>query len=67
MHLEDCLGSEDAFKRVYTYVIRDESGECHDAGEREALVAFLGEKRVQLLPLVYTLAYMEDALSAYAA
>lgn len=64
MHLEDCLGSEEAFKRVYAYVIRDENGECEDAAEKEALLAFLGEKRARLLPLVYTLAYMEDALSA---
>eukprot|EP00962_Isochrysis_galbana_P045516 scaffold17942_cov109-Isochrysis_galbana.AAC.2 len=64
MHLEDSLGGEEAFKRVYSYVIRDENGECEDAAEREALIAFLGERRVKLLPLVYTLAYMEDALSA---
>lgn len=64
MHLEDELGGEDAFMRVYAFVLREESGECEAGGEREAILRFLGEGRRDLLPLVYTLAYMEDALSA---
>jgi hypothetical protein len=64
MYLEDSLGSEEAFQLVYAYVIREENGDCEDAAEREALFASLGDKRAKLLPLVYTLAYMEDTLSA---
>jgi len=64
MHLEECLGGEQAFKRVYAYVLRDENGECEGAAERTALLDFLGAERKRLLPLVYTLAYMEDALAA---
>lgn len=64
MYLEEALGGEDVFKRVYGYVLRDENGECEDVEEKEALHAYLGPQRKRLVPLVYTLAYMEDALSA---
>ena len=64
MYLEEALGGEDVFKRVYGYVLRDENGECEDVEEKEALHAYLGPQRKRLVPLVYTFAYMEDALSA---
>ena len=63
-HLVDKLGSVGAFERVYDYVSREESGE-HLSGEREAILAFMEEQgQRELLPLVHTLLYLEDALGA---
>ena len=59
-HLEDKLGSRDAFERVYSYVSREEVGE-QQSGEREEILAFMADKR-DLLPLVHTLLYLEEAL-----
>ena len=43
---------------------REESGE-QQAGEREKVLAFMAEQgQRELLPLVHTLLYLEDALGA---
>jgi len=59
-HLEKTLGSKDAFLRVYDYVSREESG-AQQSGEREEILSFMADKR-DLLPLVHTLLYLEEAL-----
>ena len=56
------LGSKDAFERVYDYVSREEIGE-QQSGEREQILAFLSNQgKRELLPIVHTLIYLEDAL-----
>ena len=61
-HLVEQLGGQSAFDRVYKYVSREESGE-QQSGEREAILAFMAEQgQRELLPLVHTLLYLEDAL-----
>ena len=63
-HLIEQMGSEGAFARVYDYVSREESGE-QQAGEREQILAFMAEHgQRELLPLVHTLLYLEEALGA---
>ena len=58
------MGSEGAFAHVYDYVSREESGE-QQAGEREQILAFMAEHgQRELLPLVHTLLYLEEALGA---
>uniref|UniRef100_A0A7S2GBD7 non-specific serine/threonine protein kinase n=1 Tax=Haptolina brevifila TaxID=156173 RepID=A0A7S2GBD7_9EUKA len=59
-HLEDKLGSRQAFERVYDYVSREEKSE-QQSGEREEILAFMADQR-DLLPLVHTLLYLEEAL-----
>jgi hypothetical protein len=61
-HLIDKLGGQGPFDKVYDYVSREESGE-QQAGEREEILAFMASTgQRELLPLVHTLIYLEDAL-----
>jgi len=60
-HLKEKLGSEEAFARVYDYVSREESG-SQQSGEREEILSFMADQR-DLLPLVHTLLYLEEALN----
>ena len=54
--------AQSAFDRVYDYVSREENG-AQQSGEREAILAFMAEHgQRELLPLVHTLLYLEDAL-----
>jgi len=59
-HLEEKLGSKEAFERVFDYVSREESG-AQESGEREEILSFMADQRA-LLPLVHTLLYLEEAL-----
>ncbi|KAL1496601.1 hypothetical protein AB1Y20_014205 [Prymnesium parvum] len=60
MHLEAQLGGQAALQKVLTYVIREENGE-QLAAEREEMLNSMAERR-NLLPLVHTLLYLEEAL-----
>jgi len=57
--MQEKIGDEAGFLRVYEFVRRDENG-GHEEGERQSVIAFMGAKK-DLLPLFYTLAYMEEA------
>ena len=61
-HLVEQLGGQVNFDRVYEYVSREESG-AGQSGEREAILTFMADHgQRELLPLVHTLIYLEEAL-----
>ena len=61
-HLVEQLGGKAHFERVYDYVAREESG-AQQSGEREQILAFMAAQgQRELLPLVHTLLYLEEAL-----
>ena len=59
-HLQEKLGSQAAFERVFDFVSREESG-VQQIGEREEMLSFLADQR-DLLPLMHTLLYLEEAM-----
>jgi len=61
-HLIRQLGDAEIFERLYAYVLREEKGE-EATDERDAIVSYLSNHRqTELLPLVHTLYYLEEAL-----